>query len=79
MLDQNKLKEVIDRALVEDVADGDITTLWTVREGAQAHAEMIARAPGVVAGLDVARAVFEAVDSGITLEARVQDGDPVVE
>lgn len=74
MLDQVVVIDVIDRALYEDVRDGDITTLWTIPETKQARAEFIAKAEGVVAGLDVVKWVFERVDTSVVFETRVNDG-----
>ncbi|MDA0747709.1 MAG: carboxylating nicotinate-nucleotide diphosphorylase [bacterium] len=73
-LDPGRLEQAIELALAEDVGDGDVTTLWTLRENATARAELIAKAPGVVAGLDVARAVFFRVDPDISFQAKVKDG-----
>ena len=77
MLNRDDVLDVIDRALAEDVRDGDVTTLWTIPVHKQARAEFIARVDGVVAGLDVAKWVFERVDDEIVFEARVTDGDVV--
>ena len=76
-LDLQKIRPLIEAALREDVEDGDITTLWTVSETAAARAELITRAPGVVAGLDVAAAVFDAVDTTIVFDVRIPDGSRV--
>jgi len=77
MLKKEDVLGVIDQALEEDVRDGDVTTLWTIPANKQAKAEFIARADGVVAGLDVARWVFERVDASVVFEMRMQDGDAV--
>ena len=53
MLKWDDVIDVIDRALTEDVRDGDVTTLWTIPSTKQARAEFIARVDGVVAGLEV--------------------------
>ena len=66
--------EIVSRALAEDVGPGDVTTAATVAPGAQCRAEIVAKAEGVIAGLEVARAVFEAVDPTVTFEAAVDDG-----
>ena len=79
MLNKKDIMPVIERALVEDVGDGDITTKWTVPLTKQAKAKMIARADGVIAGLDVAQWVFEAVEEAIVFEAQVEDGERVVD
>ena len=76
-LDWDAVEQAIDRALLEDVGDGDITTIWTVREAATARADLIARAPGVVAGLEVAARVFRKVDPAILFESRASDGAQV--
>lgn len=77
MLKWDDVIDVIDRALVEDVRDGDVTTLWTIPETKKAKAEFIARVDGVVAGLDVAKWVFARVDDTIVFETHMQDGDVV--
>jgi len=50
--------EVIDRALAEDVGDGDLTTRILVPPDLRATATIVQKEPGVIAGLDVAAAVF---------------------
>jgi len=68
------ISEIVARALAEDVGPGDVTTAATVAPEAQCRAEIVAKAEGVIAGLEVARATFEAVDSSITFEPVVADG-----
>ena len=78
MLNRKDIMPIIAQALAEDVGDGDITTKWTVPFTKRANAKIIAKADGVVAGLDVARWVFEAIDEAMVFKARVKDGDRVV-
>lgn len=68
---------LIDAALAEDVGAGDWTTLWTVPEERRVAARLVAKAPGVLAGMDVATAVFLRVDPQLRFVASVGDGDPV--
>jgi nicotinate-nucleotide pyrophosphorylase (carboxylating) len=56
------MTDVIDVALSEDIGEGDLTTRAVVPEGAQAKARISQKAPGVIAGLRVAEAVFKRVD-----------------
>ncbi|MEA2350979.1 MAG: hypothetical protein QOG86_1920 [Thermoleophilaceae bacterium] len=56
------MQELIDRALAEDVGAGDVTTDALVPADARARARIVQKAPGVVAGLRVAEAVFRRVD-----------------
>lgn len=66
-------------ALAEDLgAAGDLTTLSTLAPGAQAVAVMNSRQEGVIAGLDLARAAFAAMEAGLGFEALVADGESVV-
>ncbi|MEA2279532.1 MAG: hypothetical protein QOK21_139 [Solirubrobacteraceae bacterium] len=53
---------LIDRALAEDVGDGDATAEATVEPAARARAVITQKAPGVISGLAVAAAVFARVD-----------------
>ena len=71
------MREIVARALAEDLGPGDVTTLATVDPEACARAAIIAKAEGVVAGLGVARAVFLALDANVVFEAALSDGDRV--
>lgn len=67
---------VIEAALDEDLGvEGDITTRATILPTAQAAADLVPRAAGVVAGLPVAARVFEVVSQGrLRVEFGVADG-----
>jgi nicotinate-nucleotide pyrophosphorylase (carboxylating) len=69
------IADPIDIALAEDLGPGDLTTQAVVPEGAQARARIEQRAPGVVAGLGVAQAVFERVDPSLSFEALAPEGE----
>lgn len=64
-------------ALAEDVGDGDRTTAWTIADGTRGTARILARAPGVVAGVALADATLATVDPRLEREWRVSDGDAV--
>lgn len=64
----DELLELVDRALAEDVGSGDVTTEATVDAGARARAIVVQKAPGVIAGLDAAEAVFRRLDAGCVIE-----------
>ena len=64
-------------ALAEDVGNGDITTLLTIPGDKQARAVLLAKAPGVVAGLGVACHTFTLLNNRAVWEASVSDGDLV--
>src|SRR5215212_6800122 len=69
------MNDLIGRALAEDLGAGDLTTKAVVPEGARARARIEQRAPGVVAGLGVAQAVFERVDPSLDFEALGSEGE----
>jgi nicotinate-nucleotide pyrophosphorylase (carboxylating) len=74
-LDPAQVASVVAAALAEDLAHGpDVTTLATIPAGLEGTADVVTRAPGVIAGLVAAQAVF---DESITAERQVRDGDLV--
>ncbi len=66
---------LIDRALIEDVGSGDVTSLSVVPKDCLASARIVARQALVVAGLEVVREVFRRVDVTLAVLMRVKDGD----
>lgn len=68
---------IVELALAEDIGTGDVTTLSTVPEGATARGTMLAKAAGVISGLEAAAYTFRRVDPAIRFAPRVRDGDRV--
>jgi nicotinate-nucleotide pyrophosphorylase (carboxylating) len=77
MTEQTAIDEVIRLALEEDVGPGDWTTEWTVPAERTADAVIVAKAPGVLSGLDVAAAVFRRVDDSLRIEVLLPEGAEV--
>jgi nicotinate-nucleotide pyrophosphorylase (carboxylating) len=78
VLDTLLVTQAIEAALAEDLGRaGDITTAATIPETAMAQAAIVARRPGIVAGLPLAEQAFRTLDPSIRFEAAVADGDPV--
>jgi len=71
------MRDLIQRALEEDLGAGDLTSRAVVPENSLATGVVIAKADGVVAGIDVVAAVFAAVDQELSVELRAADGDHV--
>lgn len=71
------VREIVDRALSEDLGGGDLTTLAAVPAEARSEAAFVMREPGVVCGLQVAQAVFAQVDPSLTFVALLPEGAPV--
>jgi nicotinate-nucleotide pyrophosphorylase (carboxylating) len=81
-LEPSAVAEIVERALIEDVGSGDVTSLATIPAEQHDVADVVARAPGVLAGLAVAATVFEAAAGAadvrpIDFEAHVADGAAV--
>jgi nicotinate-nucleotide pyrophosphorylase (carboxylating) len=67
--------DLIDRALREDIGDGDLTTAAVVPEGSRARGRIEQKAAGVPAGLRVAEAVFQRVDPELTWRVHAREGE----
>ncbi len=68
---------LIQLALSEDFGTGDVTSLYFVDENMQARALMRSREEGALSGVEVAAAVFRAVDASLKVEILKQDGETV--
>ncbi|MDQ8170591.1 MAG: nicotinate-nucleotide diphosphorylase (carboxylating), partial [Gemmatimonadota bacterium] len=76
-LDTAALAAVVRAALEEDRAFADVTTLATVPADRQAGAALVARTPGVVAGIALAVEAFRQIDPTVRVEVAVHDGEAV--
>lgn len=72
-----ELRNMIERFLCEDIGAGDLTTNSIVQADAVSHGYVISRESGVVAGLPLAKMVFQILDPGIEFRALVRDGDKI--
>ncbi|HEY2635821.1 MAG TPA: carboxylating nicotinate-nucleotide diphosphorylase [Solirubrobacteraceae bacterium] len=68
------LRELVARALAEDVGDGDVTTEITVPATAGARARITQKAPGVIAGLSAAGEVFRRLAPDVAITRDVEEG-----
>jgi nicotinate-nucleotide pyrophosphorylase (carboxylating) len=72
------IDEAVQRALDEDLGRaGDVTSIATIPETTHAHAILIARQAGVIAGLPLAVATFQKLSPDISIEAHFRDGGVV--
>lgn len=76
-IERSLVKEIIGRALREDVGTGDITTASIVSENYVTIGFIRSKEPGVAAGLEVSGEVFKQLNSDISFQPRVRDGDRV--
>ena len=84
-LDPATYRETVRRAIAEDLGWGDVTTEATVPSERRAHGRIVAKAPCVVAGIEIALEAFRQLDprmTGRVIHAdgtRVDAGDTIVE
>lgn len=71
------IDSIIRNALQEDIGTGDVTTLATIEPGVMARAELVAKEDFVLAGIDVARRVFQLLDSAVAFEKLIEDGQRI--
>lgn len=71
------IDQLIDLAIEEDIATGDLTTDSIIPAHSRAIAEMKMKADGVISGLSIARRVYERFDKDLVWIPLVKDGDNI--
>jgi len=78
MLSVDELEDkLIDLAFAEDIGDGDHTTLCCIPDDAMGKSHLLIKEDGVLAGVEVAKKVFDRFDPTMKVEVLIQDGTPV--
>lgn len=78
MLSVNELEErLIDLAFAEDIGDGDHTTLCCIPEDAMGKSHLLIKDNGILAGVEIAKKVFNRFDPTMSVEVLINDGEPV--
>jgi len=75
--DTIEVKDIIKRALKEDIGRGDITTGKLISKDIKIGAVIQANERGIICGIDIARLVFKLLDNRIKFSPLVKDGDRV--
>jgi nicotinate-nucleotide pyrophosphorylase (carboxylating) len=71
------LDEFIRKSLQEDVGDGDHSTLACIPADATGKAKLLVKEKGVIAGIEVARRIFEIVNPTLDIVFYKKDGDKI--
>lgn len=71
------IDDLLTLAFAEDVGDGDHTTLSTIPADARGKQRLIIKEPGILAGVEVARKVFEKFDPELKMTVFIPDGSEV--
>ncbi len=72
-----KVSQLIELALSEDIGSGDVTSQYFVSEQRNGRAFLVARSEGVVAGVEIGAEVFRRVDPACEVTVMLQDGSSV--
>lgn len=71
------IDEIIQNALREDIGDGDHSTLSCVPENATGVAKLLVKGEGVMAGIELAKRIFEMYDPSLEVTTFINDGDQI--
>jgi nicotinate-nucleotide pyrophosphorylase (carboxylating) len=75
MLSVDELEDrLIDLAFAEDIGDGDHTTLCCIPEDAIGKSHLLIKEDGILAGVEVAKKVFDRFDNTMAVEVLIGDG-----
>ena len=78
MLSVNELEDrLIELAFAEDIGDGDHTTLCCIPEDAMGKSRLLIKEEGILAGIELAKKVFEKFDPEMQVEVLIGDGEHV--
>ena len=78
MLSVDQLEEkLIELAFAEDIGDGDHTTLCCIPEDAMGKSHLLVKEDGIIAGVELAKKVFDKFDPTMKMEVFITDGTPV--
>ena len=72
--DTDWTRALVRQSLAEDIGSGDATTMITTGSDQTIEASIVARQPGVVAGLPLGEIIFDQLDSTVKMEKLVEDG-----
>ena len=72
---EQQIREVVRKALEEDMGEGDVTTNCIVPKDRRGYGRFVAKEKGIIAGLQVAEAAFLALDGQAQFETMVNDGE----
>lgn len=76
-LNKELLQPFIQQSLLEDVGEGDHTSISTIPSNTQGAAKLLIKDEGILAGVEVAIEIFKTVDSSLVIESLLKDGTPV--
>lgn len=74
---KKEINEFIEIALKEDVGNGDHTSMACIPNDSNGKAKLLVKEKGILAGMEIAEAIFKKVDSSIIFKPFLKDGEPI--
>lgn len=71
------IDDLLNLAFAEDIGDGDHTTLSTIPQNEMGKQHLLIKQPGILAGVEIARKVFEKFDPELKMTVFINDGAEV--
>lgn len=71
------LRQFITSALLEDIGEGDHSTLASISEDKISSARLLVKEDGVLAGVELALEIFRTVDPALKVTVQIEDGTPI--
>jgi len=72
-----EILNLIDSAIAEDIGDGDHTSLSCIPADAIGKAQLLVKQPGILAGMEIAKMVFNRIDKDLIFNPILNDGDKI--
>ncbi len=77
MHNEDLINSFMETALMEDIGDGDHSSLACIPETAIGSARLLVKDAGIIAGIATGKKIFQKIDPGLELDLFLKDGDSV--
>ena len=74
---KQELRKFIKNALIEDLGDGDHSSLGSIPQDSISKAQLIIKDEGIIAGIELAEMIFKEVDNTLKINKKINDGEKV--
>ncbi|HPF93783.1 MAG TPA: carboxylating nicotinate-nucleotide diphosphorylase, partial [Tenuifilaceae bacterium] len=71
------IEKLLELAILEDIGDGDHSSLSCIPNTAQGEVRLMVKQTGIIAGIEIAQKVYSKIDSSITFQPFINDGERV--
>jgi len=71
------VSQLIDLAILEDIGDGDHSSLGAIPTGTEGNARLLVKDNGIICGISVAKYIMNLIDEGVTFNQLIEEGSEV--